>query len=136
MLFKIFGDFPPKRIRRQFFCLGFPNRVLCIRFHPQRLGHFAPLSFAASGGKIQATRCAGGRWPRQARDIFSGALPKKRSVIKISKVFFESHFRFSSLTAYVCARVFKLKISSLFPQFICKAVHMITVTGKHKKIIR
>jgi len=33
--------------------LGFPN--------PQRLGHFAPLSFTAYGGKIQATRCAGGR---------------------------------------------------------------------------
>jgi hypothetical protein len=27
----------------------------------QRLGHFAPLSFTACGGKIQATRCAGGR---------------------------------------------------------------------------
>jgi hypothetical protein len=26
------------------------------------LGHFAPLSFSAYGGKIQATRCAGGRW--------------------------------------------------------------------------
>jgi hypothetical protein len=31
------------------------------RFHPQRLGHFAPLYFAAYGGKIQATRFAGGR---------------------------------------------------------------------------
>jgi len=28
----------------------------------QRLGHFAPLSFTAYGGKIQATRFAGGRW--------------------------------------------------------------------------
>jgi hypothetical protein len=27
----------------------------------QRLGHFAPLSFSAFGGKIHATRCAGGR---------------------------------------------------------------------------
>jgi hypothetical protein len=27
----------------------------------QRLGHFAPLSFTAYGGKIQATRFAGGR---------------------------------------------------------------------------
>jgi hypothetical protein len=36
--------------------LGFPNRVLRTRFHPQRLGHFAPLSFTAYGGKIQATR--------------------------------------------------------------------------------
>ena len=27
----------------------------------QRLGHFAPLFFTAYGGKIQATRCAGGR---------------------------------------------------------------------------
>jgi hypothetical protein len=35
--------------------------VLCTRFHPQRLGHFAPLSFTAFGSKIQATRCAGGR---------------------------------------------------------------------------
>jgi len=26
------------------------------------LGHFAPLSFTAYGGKIQATRYAGGRW--------------------------------------------------------------------------
>jgi hypothetical protein len=33
--------------------LGFPN--------PQRSGHCVPLSFAAFGGKIQATRCAGGR---------------------------------------------------------------------------
>jgi hypothetical protein len=41
--------------------LGFPNRVLRTRFHPQRLGHFVPLSFSASGGKIQATRYAGGR---------------------------------------------------------------------------
>jgi hypothetical protein len=48
--------------------LGFPNRVLRTRFHPQRMGHFAPLSFPAYGGKIQATRCkiqatrcAGGR---------------------------------------------------------------------------
>jgi hypothetical protein len=31
------------------------------RFHPQRLGRFAPLSFIAYGGKIQATRVAGGR---------------------------------------------------------------------------
>jgi hypothetical protein len=43
------------------FLLGFPNRVLRTRFHPQRLGHFAPLSFPAYGGKIQATRRAGGR---------------------------------------------------------------------------
>jgi hypothetical protein len=43
------------------FGLGFPNRVLRTRFHPQRLGHFAPLFFTACGGKIQATRCAGGR---------------------------------------------------------------------------
>jgi hypothetical protein len=35
------------------FGLGFPN--------PQRLGHFAPLSFTAYGGKIQVTRFAGGR---------------------------------------------------------------------------
>jgi len=41
--------------------LGFPNRVLRTRFHPQRLGRFAPLSFPAYGGKIQATRFAGGR---------------------------------------------------------------------------
>jgi len=41
--------------------LGFPNRVLRTRFHPQRLGHFAPLSFTAYGGKIQVTRFAGGR---------------------------------------------------------------------------
>jgi hypothetical protein len=41
--------------------LGFSNRVLRTRFHPQRLGHYAPLSFAAYGGKIQATRYAGGR---------------------------------------------------------------------------
>jgi len=27
----------------------------------QRLGHFAPLSFTAFGGKIHGTRCAGGR---------------------------------------------------------------------------
>jgi hypothetical protein len=27
--------------------LGFPNRVLRTRFHPQRLGRFAPLSFTA-----------------------------------------------------------------------------------------
>jgi hypothetical protein len=31
------------------------------RFHPQRRGRFAPLSFAAFGGKIQTTRIAGGR---------------------------------------------------------------------------
>jgi hypothetical protein len=43
------------------FGLGFPNRVLRTRFHPQRLGHFAPLSFTAYGGKIQVTRFAGGR---------------------------------------------------------------------------
>ena len=36
--------------------------MLCNRFRPQRLGHFAPLSFTAYGGKIQATRYAGGRW--------------------------------------------------------------------------
>jgi hypothetical protein len=36
--------------------LGFPNRVLRTRFHPQRLGHFAPLSFPAGGGKIHDTR--------------------------------------------------------------------------------
>ena len=41
--------------------LGIANRVLCTRFHPQRMGHFAPLSFPDYGGKIQATRCAGGR---------------------------------------------------------------------------
>jgi hypothetical protein len=41
--------------------LGFPNRVLCTRFHPQRSGHCVPLSFSASGAKIQATRWAGGR---------------------------------------------------------------------------
>jgi hypothetical protein len=41
--------------------LGFPNRVLRTRFNPQRLGRFAPLSFPAYGGKIQATRFAGGR---------------------------------------------------------------------------
>jgi hypothetical protein len=41
--------------------LGFPNRVLRTRFHPQRLGHFALLSFTAYGGKIQVTRFAGGR---------------------------------------------------------------------------
>jgi hypothetical protein len=41
--------------------LGFSNRVLRTRFHPQRLGHFAPLSCAAYGGKIQATRYTGGR---------------------------------------------------------------------------
>jgi hypothetical protein len=35
--------------------------VLITRFHPQRSGHFVPLSFTAFGGKIQATRCAGGR---------------------------------------------------------------------------
>ena len=32
------------------------------RFHPrcfQRLWHFAALPFTATGGKIQATRCAG-----------------------------------------------------------------------------
>jgi hypothetical protein len=40
--------------------LGFPNRVLRTQFHPQRLGHFMPLSFTAYGGKIQATRFAGG----------------------------------------------------------------------------
>ncbi len=43
------------------FLMGFSNRVLRTRFHPQRLGHFAPLSFPAYGGKIQATRSAGGR---------------------------------------------------------------------------
>jgi hypothetical protein len=42
--------------------LGFPNRVLRTRFRPQRSGRFAPLSFTALGGKIQATRYAGGRW--------------------------------------------------------------------------
>lgn len=31
------------------------------RLHPQRLGHFVPLSFRADGGKIQATRFAGSR---------------------------------------------------------------------------
>jgi len=36
--------------------LGFSNRVVF-----QRLGHFAPLSFTAYGGKIKATRFAGGR---------------------------------------------------------------------------
>jgi len=41
--------------------LGFPNRELRTRFHPQRLGHFVPLSFTAYGGKRQATRYAGGR---------------------------------------------------------------------------
>jgi hypothetical protein len=41
--------------------LDFPNRVFRTRFHRQRLGHFAPLSFPAYGGKIQATRYAGGR---------------------------------------------------------------------------
>jgi len=41
--------------------LGFPNPATA-GFHPQRLGHFAPLSFTAYGGKIQATRFAGGRW--------------------------------------------------------------------------
>ena len=44
------------------FWLGFPNRVLRTRFHPQRLGHFVPLSFLAYGDKIQATSFAGGRW--------------------------------------------------------------------------
>jgi hypothetical protein len=34
--------------------LGFPNRMLGTRFHLQRLGHFASLSFPAYGGKIQA----------------------------------------------------------------------------------
>jgi len=42
-------------------CLGFSNRVLRTRFHPQRQGHFAPLSFIAYGDKIQATRFTGGR---------------------------------------------------------------------------
>ena len=46
-------------------CLGFPNRLLRTRFHPQRLGHFAPLSFPAYGGKIQATRFTGDRWLRK-----------------------------------------------------------------------
>jgi hypothetical protein len=41
--------------------LDFPNRVRSTRFRPQRPGHFAPLSFTAYGGKIQATRYAGGR---------------------------------------------------------------------------
>jgi hypothetical protein len=35
--------------------------VLRTRFHPHRLGRFAPLSFSAYGEKIQATRSAGGR---------------------------------------------------------------------------
>jgi hypothetical protein len=34
---------------------------LRIRFHPHRLGRYAPLSFSAYGGKIQTTRSAGGR---------------------------------------------------------------------------
>jgi xanthine dehydrogenase molybdopterin-binding subunit B len=41
--------------------LGFLKWVLCSRFHPQRSGHWVPLYFSAYGGKIQATRCAGGR---------------------------------------------------------------------------
>jgi hypothetical protein len=40
--------------------LGFSNRVQSTRFHPQRSGHYVPLYFAACGGKIQATRFAGG----------------------------------------------------------------------------
>jgi hypothetical protein len=39
--------------------LGFPNRALRTRFHPHRLGHFAPLSFPAYGGKIQAIPTSG-----------------------------------------------------------------------------
>jgi hypothetical protein len=42
--------------------LGFSNRVCRTRFRPQRLGRFAPLTFSAYGGKIQATRYAGDRW--------------------------------------------------------------------------
>ncbi|MGD9226482.1 MAG: hypothetical protein PVF26_08290 [Desulfobacterales bacterium] len=42
------------------FLLDFTNRVLRTRFHPRRLGHFAPRSFPAYGGKIQASRCAAG----------------------------------------------------------------------------
>jgi glycerol-3-phosphate acyltransferase PlsY len=48
--------------------LGFPNPATaqrCTRNHGftalfSTLGHFAPLFFAAFGGKIQATRRAGG----------------------------------------------------------------------------
>jgi hypothetical protein len=29
---------------------------------PQQLGHIVTLSYTAFGGKITATRCAGGRW--------------------------------------------------------------------------
>ncbi|MGD8962194.1 MAG: hypothetical protein PVF29_15985 [Desulfobacterales bacterium] len=51
----------PRHRRQPAMGLGFPNRVLCTRFYPQRSGHCVPLSFTAFGGKIQATRCAGGR---------------------------------------------------------------------------
>jgi hypothetical protein len=45
----------------------------------QRFGHCLPLFFAAFGGKIQATRCAGGRSLRhikgfQMDDIFTTSL--------------------------------------------------------------
>jgi len=36
----------------------------------QRLGHFAPLPFTAVGGKIQATRCADGRWLNNKLKLF------------------------------------------------------------------
>jgi len=34
---------------------------LVSTFPPQRLGHFAPLSFTTDGRKFHATRCAGER---------------------------------------------------------------------------
>jgi hypothetical protein len=48
---------------------GVPHTVSPRCF--QRLGYFAPLSFPAYGGKIQATRCAGGRWLLTANRFFS-----------------------------------------------------------------
>ena len=39
----------------------FQTGCLHTRFHPQRLGHYVPLSFTANSGKIQVTRFAGGR---------------------------------------------------------------------------
>jgi hypothetical protein len=45
--------------------IGFSKPGACTRFQRQRSGRCVPLSFAAVGGKIQATRSEGGldsRW--------------------------------------------------------------------------
>ena len=43
--------------------IGFSKPSASHSVPPTTIGHFVPLSFTAYCGKIQNTRCAGGRWP-------------------------------------------------------------------------